>query len=49
MQKENHKLMIEGNALYEIDLDCVREKKKQEEKKKRVPGKGSVQREKHFR
>ena len=39
MQKENHRLMVEGNALYEIDLDCVRSKKEQEEKKKKASGK----------
>lgn len=48
MQKENHRLMVEGNALYEIDLDCVRSKKEQEEKKKRPQGKNSVQRERHI-
>ena len=48
MQKENHRLMVEGNALYEIDLDCVRSKKEHEEKKKRPQGKNSVQRERHI-
>ena len=40
--------MVEGNALYEIDLDCVRSKKEQEEKKNRPQGKNSVQRERHI-
>ena len=31
MKENNEKLVIDGNAFYEIDLECVREK----EKKKR--------------
>ena len=33
MQKKKEKLVAEGNAFYEIDLDCLEEKKLQEEKK----------------
>ncbi|MGI6006278.1 MAG: hypothetical protein ACOX8E_02155 [Ruminococcus sp.] len=29
MQNQNHKLMIEGNALYEIDLDCLKRKEQE--------------------
>ena len=36
MRRENEKLIIDGNAFYEIDLRCLEKKrKKQEEAKKR--------------
>ena len=32
MRRENEKLIIDGNAIYELDLECVRKKQgKQEE------------------
>lgn len=34
MDEKKHKLIIDGNAFYEVDLEC--EKKKKEEKEKRV-------------
>lgn len=33
MDEKKHKLIIDGNAFYEVDLEC--EKKKKEEKEKR--------------
>lgn len=33
MKENNEKLVIEGNAFYEIDMECVREK---EQKKRRM-------------
>jgi hypothetical protein len=27
-KKEHHRLVIDGNSFYELDLDCVREKQK---------------------
>lgn len=36
MQREQQKLVIEGNAFYELDLECLRRKKaRQEEAKKK--------------
>ena len=32
MKRENERLIIDGNAIYELDLECVR--KKEQEKKK---------------
>lgn len=29
-QSERYQLVIEGNSIYEIDLECVREKQKKE-------------------
>lgn len=34
-QKENRKQVLEGNAFYEIDLECMRKKEKREEMEKR--------------
>ncbi|MGI6010910.1 MAG: hypothetical protein ACOX8H_05350 [Ruminococcus sp.] len=47
MKDKNHRLMIEGNAIYEIDLECVRKKEKEEaeknhQKKGKFPGRGSM-------
>ena len=43
MEKEKSRIIINGNAFYELDLECLRkkeeERKEQEEKKK---GKGAV-------
>lgn len=43
MEEKNHRLMIDGNAIYEIDLECVRRKEKEEtdrsgQKRNAVPG-----------
>ena len=32
------KQVLEGNAFYEIDLECMRKKEKREEMEKRAPG-----------
>ena len=40
MKENNEKLVIEGNAFYEIDLECVREK---EQKKRRMQKPGRQQ------
>lgn len=40
MKENNEKLMIEGNAFYEIDMECVREK---EQKKRRMQKPGRQQ------
>lgn len=40
MKENNEKLVIEGNAFYEIDMECVREK---EQKKKRMQKPGRQQ------
>ena len=40
MKENNEKLVIEGNAFYEIDMECVREKKK---KKRRMQKPGRQQ------
>ena len=37
MKENNEKLVIEGNAFYEIDMECVREK---EQKKRLYSGEG---------
>lgn len=31
MRRENEKLIINGNAIYELDLECVRKKKGKQE------------------
>lgn len=36
MDKKKEKLVQEGNAYYEIDLECVERKKKEQEKRKRM-------------
>lgn len=36
MEEKKHKLIIEGNAFYELDLECQRKKKEAEEKKKQM-------------
>lgn len=33
-RQEHHKLVKEGNAFYEIDLDCLRARQKKEETEK---------------
>lgn len=47
MEEKKHKLIIDGNAIYELDLECLRRKKeleagykkeKQESRKKRQRG-----------
>ena len=40
MKENNEKLVIEGNAFYEIDMECVREK---EQKKRRLQKPGRQQ------
>ena len=35
MKEELHKIVIQGNELYEIDLECMRKKEKREEMEKR--------------
>ena len=40
MKENNDKLVIEGNAFYEIDMECVREK---EQKKRRMQKPGRQQ------
>lgn len=40
MKENNEKLVIEGNAFYEIDMECVREK---EQKKERMQKPGRQQ------
>ncbi len=32
MRRENEKLIIDGNAIYELDLECVRRKNQQKDK-----------------
>ncbi len=32
MRRENEKLIIDGNAIYELDLECVRRKNHQKDK-----------------
>ena len=34
MREEKEKVVIDGNAFYEIDLECLRAKEKEEERKK---------------
>ena len=31
MRRENEKLIIDGNAIYELDLECVRKKQGKQE------------------
>ena len=40
MKENNEKLVLEGNAFYEIDMECVREK---EQKKRRMQKPGRQQ------
>ena len=40
MKENNEKLVIEGNAFYEIDMECVRDK---EQKKRRMQKPGRQQ------
>ena len=40
MKENNEKLVIEGNAFYEIDMECVREK---DQKKRRMQKPGRQQ------
>ena len=35
MRRENEKLIIDGNAIYELDLECVRKKQREQERKGR--------------
>ena len=37
MKENNEKLVIEGNAFYEIDMECVREKE-QKQRRMQKPG-----------
>ena len=37
MKENNEKLVIEGNAFYEIDMECVREKE-QQKRRMQKPG-----------
>lgn len=39
MKKKKEQLIIQGNELYEIDLECIEKKQKIEEKQKRNAGK----------
>ena len=39
MKGKNQKLMIEGNAIYEIDLDCMMRKQNMTQPKKESSGK----------
>lgn len=34
MKEEGHRLILDGNAFYEIDLECMIEKKRQEKEEK---------------
>ena len=36
MDEKKHKLVIDGNAFYELDLECQKKKEEQERKKKNV-------------
>lgn len=40
MKENREKLVIDGNAFYEIDLECVREK---EQKKRQIPNRSDGQ------
>ena len=31
MKEEKHRIILEGNAFYEIDLECLNEKKQKKE------------------
>lgn len=35
MKQEQTRLVVDGNAFYEIDLECVQKKRKQREEKER--------------
>lgn len=34
MEEKKEKLILNGNAFYEIDLQCIKKKEQEEEKKK---------------
>lgn len=36
MEQDKQKLVIDGNAFYEVDLECIRRKKEKKEEKQRV-------------
>ena len=36
MEKERTKLVEDGNTIYEIDLDCMRRKKMEQERQKNL-------------
>ena len=38
MRRENEKLIIDGNAIYELDLECVRKKTRKTGRKWQVCG-----------
>lgn len=35
MEEKKEKLVIDGNAVYEIDLECLKRKKQKEEERRR--------------
>lgn len=35
MEEKKEKLILNGNAFYEIDLQCIKKKEQEEEKKKK--------------
>lgn len=46
MEENNHRLILEGNAFYEIDMGCMEEKRKKQQKdvKEKEKPKGKRQR-----
>lgn len=40
MEDQREKLVIEENAVYELDLECVRQREKEREERRKRAGKG---------
>ncbi len=48
-EESREKLIIDGNAFYEIDMECVRNKNRQKNRREEIPGGHSVGKEKRYR
>lgn len=42
MKEKKHRLVVDGNAFYEVDLECERKKKEENEKRKKLKSKQNV-------
>ena len=38
MEEKKHRLVIQGNSVYELDLECLRKKKEREGERERAKG-----------
>ena len=47
MKEEKHRLILDGNAFYEIDVECIKKRKKDETERKSKVNKQQITRKQY--